>query len=200
MNRNFSLFVTLVVVSLLFVGMGMGMGAAQENATNETDAIADELEDELANETSESTGALDNQETIEFTEHTRIIGWEFRSGQVAVAIESERRSEVTLSDALAGIGEDGAVQVPETSSRLERHDVTTVTMDLTEFRGGKSVSVEVDGMTVRLSTEIEDQDDNPLQYFGGESGLFTGMGMSVVMAGGAAAFVVWREDKGVIEA
>ncbi|RQG87133.1 hypothetical protein EA462_15420 [Natrarchaeobius halalkaliphilus] len=180
----------MLVVLASVSAMGMGVVGAQENTI-----------DGLENETIEndSAVALENQALIEFTEDTRIVGWEFRDGRVTVALETDRRTGVVVTDALAGIGADGAVQVPETRQFLERDDTTTVTMDVTEFRGGHSVGVSVDGATVRLSSEM-DPDENPFEYFGGEQGLFFGMFMSVVMSGGAAGFVLWREETGVMKA
>ncbi len=51
-----------------------------------------------------------------------------------------------------------------------------------------------------ISTGSDDADQNPLQTFGGESGLFTGVVMSVVLAALSAAYVVRSEESGVIEA
>lgn len=199
MNRFFRVLTAAALLLAMGMGMGMGAVAAQENATDENaTAIApDALEDELGeNET--VADAFAHQEEIRFNNDTRIVGWEFRNGVARVAIESDRRTGVKVSDNVAGIGEEGAIQVPTTSQFVERDEVTTVTMDVAEFQGGHSVSVTVDGMTVRLSTEM--RGENPLQYFGGESGLFAGMGLSIAMSGAAAAFVIWREETGVIEA
>ena len=172
------------------------------DSDDDRDDDQDELEDENEStvETNGTTAGLANQRAIEYNNdaNTSIVGWEFDDGRVTVALETERRTGVTVSDALAGIGEDGAVQVPKTQQFLERESVTRVTMDVSEYNGGHSVGVTVDGLTVRLSTEMNG--DNPLRYFGGESGLFTGMIMSIVMSGAATGFVLWREESGVIRA
>lgn len=201
MNSFFS--VLTAVALILAMGMGAGPVAAQENVTeNATENATDELEDELAEDLNgTAVDTLDNQEIIRFNDETRIVGWEFRDGTITVAVHSDRRTGVTVSDALAGIGQDGAVQVPETNKFVERDEVTTVRMNATTYQGGNSVSVTVDGLTVRLSTEMDGSSgDNPLRYFGGESGLFAGMGIAVGMSGAATVFVLWREENGVIKA
>jgi len=74
-------------------------------------------------------------------------------------------------------------------------------MSVTSFQGGYTVGVSSGSGTVRLSTAMDETSgEDPLQYFGGESGLFTGMGMSMLLSLGAAGWVVWREESGVIEA
>ena len=173
----------------------------RDDRADRGDPDASEDRNESTMETNGTAAGLANQRTIAFNNdaNTSIVGWEFRDGRVTVALETDRRTGVTVSDALAGIGEDGAVQVPKTNQFLERDTVTRVTMDVSEYDGGHSVGVTVDGLTVRLSTEM-DGDDNPLQYFGGESGLFAGMGLAVAMSGGATWFVLWREESGVIRA
>lgn len=171
---------------------------------DDPDAEGDELEDEPDDDQEEdepnSVAALEHSEPMELTDRVTLEGWEIRDGRVTMVFHSETRATVTVSDALAGVGEDGAVAVPETTEQLERHGETTVTMDVSEFQGGSSVGVNVDGQTVRLSSEMDETGENPLQYFGGESGLFTGMLMSVLLSGAAAGFVMWREETGVIEA
>lgn len=159
------------------------------------DPDADEIEDEP-----NGAAALEHNEPLELTDRVTLEGWEISDGRVTMVFHSETRATVTLTDALAGIGEDGATAVPQTSERLERHGETMITMDVTEFQGGSSVGVTVSGQTVRLSSEMTEGGDNPLEYFGGESGLFTGMLMSVLLSGAAAGFVMYREETGVIEA
>jgi len=214
MIRFFRTLTAIALIAALGMGMGMGAVSAQdnisetENDSSMTDGVEEEIgsqledeneSDELGeSETETAADALDQTETIRFNDHTRITGWEFNDGQARVTIESDVRSVAHMSDGLAGIGEEGAVDVPQTRQVLESGDTTTVTMQVTEFQNGHSVGVEVDGKAVRLSTEI--RNDNPLRYFGGETGLITGMVLSVAMSGAAALFVIYREQKGVIEA
>jgi len=174
----------------------MGMGAVG--------AISDDnASDQLGNESDadEPQPPADNEsEQIVFDENTKITDYDFSEGVVVVTFEADRPARATITDGLAGIGEDGAVEVPEESQRLTPGE-NTMRMTVSEFQGGHSAAVTVDGATVRLSTEMDEQTgENPLQYFGGESGLFTGIFGSMIFALGAAGFVVWREDSGVIEA
>lgn len=172
MNRSF-----LILAVLLSVGFGLaavGPAAAQET-TNSSDAI--QLDD-----------------------HTRIVDYHFGNGSVTMEIEADRPGSVTIADAMAGIGEEGATKVPETTERITPGR-NTVTTSVTSFQGAHTVGVTSGSGTVRLSTAMDDSSgDDPFQYFGGESGLFTGMGASVILSLGAAGWVVWREQSGVIEA
>ncbi|EMA56887.1 hypothetical protein C470_15287, partial [Halorubrum distributum JCM 13561] len=43
-------------------------------------------------------------------------------------------------------------------------------------------------------------EQNPFRHFGGESGLFSGIGMTVGLAGVGAWYVVRSEESGVIQA
>lgn len=195
--KRFFAILALVVLSL---GLWAAGGAvAQENTT-----AADRAEDELGNATDAGPATIDTleeNETIRFSDSARITGWEIADGRARVAIETEIETTVTVTDALAGIGEGGAVTVPKTTHELESGS-HIVTLPLETVRGGQGAAVEANGQTVRLSTAMSDPDDsdNPFNYFGGESGLFTGMGMSVLFAGLAAVWVLKKEDSGVMKA
>jgi hypothetical protein len=115
-----------------------------------------------------------------------------------VAIQTEITTTVEISDALAGLEEEGAVHVPKTTQDLES-GVHIVTLPVTEVQQGYGAAITANGATVRLTTGMT-SGDNPLRYFGGTSGLLSGMGLAIVMSGAAAAFVLWREDQGVIKA
>ncbi|MDS0475274.1 hypothetical protein [Natrinema sp. 1APR25-10V2] len=141
---------------------------------------------------------LEKNETIRFSDSARILGWEFSEGRVRVAIQTDVSTSVTVADALAGLEEEGAVHVPKTTQDLES-GVHIVTLPVQEVQQGYGAAVTVNGATVRLSTGMM-TGQNPLRYFGGTSGLLSGMILAVAMSGAAAAFVVWREDKGVIKA
>ncbi|WP_054862786.1 hypothetical protein [Natronolimnobius baerhuensis] len=188
----------LTLVSAM--GMGVMGAAAQDNATapaNQSDLeqTAETVDDETLADT------LEHQERIALTNQTRIVAWEITGGTAQVALESDMTAWASISDNVAGIGQGGAVHVPETSHQLSRTETTVATMAVESFQGGESVTVTVNGESVRLSTEMdESSDENPLQYFGGESGLFTGMIMAVSMSGAATWFVLWREESGVIRA
>jgi hypothetical protein len=172
--------------------------ADRDGTGTRTDASEDELNESGKVIDNATVDTLANQERIAFNNDTRILGWEFRDGQVTVALHTDRRAGVTVSDALAGMDEPGAVAVPKTTQFLERDEVTIVRMDVSEYDGGHAVGVEIDGMTVRITSEMSEE--NPLRNFGGQSGLITGMALAIVMSGVAAAFVIRREETGVVKA
>ena len=174
MNRSI-LFLTV----LLSVGFGLAAvapAAAQENTANSSSDV------------------------IQLDDHTRITDYHFGEGSVTVEIEADRPGSVTIADAMAGVGQAGATRVPETTHRVLPGE-QSVTMSVTSFGGGHTVGISAGSGTVRLATALDESSgENPLQYFGGESGLFSGIGISMLLALAAAGWVVWREDSGVIEA
>lgn len=167
---------------------------------NESDG--DRGEDQLGNATDATAtevDTLENNESIRFSDSARLVGYEFENGRVRVAIETDITNTVTVSDALAGINEAGAVTVPKTTQDLES-GTHIVTLPVQEVQQGYGAAVTVNGATVRLSSGMTGSGENPLQYFGGTSGVLGGIGLTIVMSGLAAVFVVWREESGVIEA
>ncbi|MFC4542018.1 hypothetical protein ACFO5R_08775 [Halosolutus amylolyticus] len=158
-------------------------------------------DDELGNTTKVNLSKADTlaeNETIRFSDSARILGWEFRDGAARVAIQTDIRTSVTMTDALAGLEDEGAVHVPKTSQELEE-GTHIVTLPVETVQQGSAVGVTANGATVRLSSGMM-AGSNPLRYFGGTSGLFAGMVLSIAMSGAAALFVVWREDNGVMKA
>ena len=192
--KRFFAVLAIVVLSLGLMGMGATAQPANETETNATVESSD-LGGDLA-----AADTLENGETIRFNDATRIVGWEFEDGRVQVAVATNISNTVEISDALAGAGKAGAIQVPKTTHDLER-GVHVITFPVETVRGGSAVGVTVDGSTVRLSTALEEQQEaNPFETFGGESGLFTGVGMTVILAAVGAWWVVRSEESGVIEA
>ncbi len=184
--------ITLLAIAALCGLMGMGsMGAVAQTTTTNATVQSGELEGDLA-----AADTLENSETIRYHDMTRIVGWEFDEDRVQVAVATNVSTSVTISDALAGVGQEGAVQVPETTVDLER-GVHVITVPVETVRGGSAVGVTVDGATVRLSTAMDDQQEaNPFATFGGESGLFTGVGMTVILAVLGAWWVIRSENNG----
>ena len=191
MNRIFR----VLLICLLVVGLSVGLGPWAVGATaNETDGdLPDDPRGELAEE--------ENGQLIEFEgTGAKITEWELDGGEVRFTLETEDRVQVTVSDALAGVDQEGATVVPQKDFDVLPGE-QTISMDVTEVRGGMTAGVSIDGDTVRLSTSMdEDGGENPLRYFGGESGVFAGIGLSVAMSAFGAGFVLWREDKGVVKA
>ena len=193
MTRAIRIVVTIGLVTLAFVvGFGLVGGAsAQEDptGTNATDVIESESE----------ANTLANQEEIRLESTTTIVGWEFVDDRLRVAVEADRPTRINMADDTAGIGEAGATRVPVSTERV--FDGTTVLVfPVEEFAGGHAATVGAGGESVRLSTDMDASGDDPFQYFGGESGLFSGMGLAILTSLGGAGYVLWREDSGVIEA
>ena len=185
----------VVLAVLACVGFGLAGGAAATDApidpndTNVTDVIESESE----------ADTLANQEEIRLESTTTIVGWEFVDDRLRVAVEADRPTRVSMADDTAGIGEAGATRVPVTTERV--FDGTTVLVfPVDEFAGGHAATVGAGGESVRLSTAMDETGDDPFQYFGGESGLFSGMGLAILSSLGAAGYVLWREDNGVVKA
>lgn len=59
-----------------------------------------------------------------------------------------------MADAVAGIGQDGAVRVPQRTFDLER-GTHRLTIPAEKFRGGYAISVATDAGTVRVSSSME---------------------------------------------
>lgn len=180
--RRIFLF-SIVVAAALAMGMGVGPVAAQD----------------AANESAENATA-DLEQVAEFADGEVVItDYELTDGTAKITFDAERSRTVTVSDALAGVDQEGAVQVPKQEFQIER-GAATISMDVRELQGASTVGVSVDGKTVRLSTPLEQNESDPFATFGGESGLFTGVLMTVILAAAGAWWVVRSESSGVIEA
>jgi len=214
--KRFFVLLALIVLSLGLMGSVAAQdGNATANETEELPApigpIVENVEPEDApdqyvetvrtwveNHRLEELPPDQRERVRSWLEEARILGWEFTDGRVRVAIQTEVTTSVTVADALAGLDSEGAVHVPKTTQELES-GVHIVTLPVKEVQQGYGAAVTVNGATVRLSTGMM-SGQNPLRYFGGTSGLLSGMILAVAMSGAAAAFVVWREDKGVMKA
>jgi len=184
--------IAIAGVVLLALAMSMGSVAAQEvpNGSEVTDVIESESE----------ADTLSNQEDIRLESGTTLVGWEFSDGRARVAFEVEDRpTRVQVADNVAGLGEAGATRVPVTSQRLFP-GTSVIVVPVGEFAGGNAVTVAAGGESVRLSTEMDESGNDPFRHFGGESGLFSGMLLALFSALGGAAWVVRREDTGVVKA
>jgi len=175
--KRIIVFSLLVVLAVL---VASGGAAAQET-----------------NRTSNQTAQADVVAT--FDNGAVITDYEFRDGRVYVAIDAERRTSVTVADSLAGIDTEGATTIPQ-ETKAVRPGGDSLTFPVTEYNGGHSVSVSIDGQSVRLSSRMDAQggDDNPLEYFGGTSGVFAGIGLSMFSSLAAAGVIIWRDNKGVV--
>ena len=181
------------------MGMGGGVVSAQTQApmndTAETATAAEQVTTEA--------DALENQESIQLSSNVELVGWEFRNDTAHVAVTvGQRPATVMMADGVAGAGRAGSTRVPTVERSVRPAKTTVVKMPVASFDGDHMITVGTTAgqESVRLSTGLEPQSDDPLRHFGGESGLFWGMLMSIGMAFGAGAFVIWREDSGVKQA
>nr|WP_252489576.1 hypothetical protein [Natronococcus sp. CG52] len=190
MKRIF-IFATVAAL-LLAMGMGAGPVAAQENAT---DKAADPLEEE-ANETVAET--RDDYEQ-EIDSETRITDWEYAPGMFTITIEADEETEVSMTE--ASDWEEGTGSFNYDEVELDEGE-NTVTFAVTDTQGaGVAIATRrslQQGTGARVSSGQVEQ--NPFRHFGGESGLFSGVIMTVGTAGIGAWYVVQSEESGVIEA
>lgn len=195
---NFFVQATVAAAIVMWaVGMGVGAVAAQTTAENATETA----ENVTAEETAATT--LANQESIRLSTNVELVGWEFRNDTAHVAVSVDRRpASILMADGVAGAGQAGSTRVPTVEETVRPGETAIVRMPVESFDGDHMITVGASSGTasVRLSTGLEPASDDPLRHFGGESGLFWGMVMSIGMAFGAGAFVVWREDSGVKKA
>ncbi|WP_377076855.1 hypothetical protein [Natronoarchaeum sp. GCM10025703] len=180
----------LTVTVALAVGMG-GMGvAAQETPTNETENETQPLDDDLG----------DEAEQVIDTE-TRVMDWSYDSGVFTITLDADAPTKVAVTEAGGFQEGSGAFnynrfEIPEGESV-----VTFATRDAQQRGTAVTISTQqslAQGGGAYLSTGGQAQD--PFEAFGGTSGLFTGVTMSVVLAALSAAYVLRQEANGVVEA
>ena len=189
--RRIFVFATVVVLTL---AMGMGAVDAQANATEPAD---DELED----------GAAENETAVEATDdylqeidtNTRVVDWSYAPGMFTLELEADEPTEISMTE--AGDFEEGTGSFNYAEAELDE-GTNTITFAVTD-RQGAGVAI-----ATRRSLEqgggayvsVGQREVNPFRHFGGESGLFTGVGLSVGLAALSAAYVVRTEESGVIKA
>lgn len=183
--RLFLLLSVLVAIALLG---SAGAVAAQDNTTNATQP----------NATTESEIVGDRVD-----EDLTLTKWEFSGGTFLLTfdLDSERPKQVTLTESTQP-GE-GAQQFAIREERLLPGESTLSIASRTQG-GEAAVSITTaasisDGTGIVVSTGQQGGDD-PFAPFGGTSGVFSGVGLSIIMSGSAAGWVLWREEKGVITA
>ena len=189
--RRIFVFATVVVVAL-----AMGMGGpiatvtAQENATNATD---DELEE------SEPAVAPAKDYLREIDNTTRVTDWEYRPGMFTITFEADEPTTISMTE--AGDFEEGMGSFNYKEAELEE-GTNHITMPVTD-RMGAGVAIATEASLEQgggASVSIGQREQNPFRNFGGESGLFSGVGLTVSMAGLGAWYVVRSEETGVIKA
>lgn len=220
MNRIFSLTVA-AALALALVGMGMGVVAAgpteSMSATQEDVRLAiqeQEPENESANESDGDLEDEDDQDDLEeqeenetvgtpIDENVRVASWRFEDGMFSITLANDGRRPVQATISESTQGTEGANTFSIQRERLLPGETTITMSPRTAGEGAAAVTITTpdsidEGRGVEISTGQVER--NPLRYFGGQQGLLAGMGMAIAMSGLAAAFVLWREEKGVIKA
>ncbi|SNZ12097.1 hypothetical protein SAMN06269185_1494 [Natronoarchaeum philippinense] len=182
MRRTF-FALSLVVAAVLAMGMGAGGALAQENATNGTAVEA----------------GANYEETV--GPNVRLVDWEYTNGQFSLEFEADEPTRVSITEAGTwgeGTGQFNYVEQVVSEGR------STVVVPVSD-RDGAAVGITTpasmdQGTGAYVSIGREEQSQNPLKTFGGESGLFTGVLMTIVLAALSAWYVVRSENTGVVEA
>ena len=189
MNRQLVIFATVAAVALAMgIGMGVGPVAAQSNqtASNQTNSAAQPA--------TESVQTIDNQ--------TRVVDWSYEPGRFTLEIEADKPTTISLTE--SGSFEEGTTSFNYAERELNE-GTQTVTFIVAPREGGKGAAVAIatensleQGTGAIVSSGMVQS--NPFRHFGGESGLFSGVTMTVGFAALGAWWVVRSEENGVVEA
>ncbi|MXV61297.1 hypothetical protein GS429_04300 [Natronorubrum sp. JWXQ-INN-674] len=186
--RRIFVFVTLVGVALA-MGMGVGPVVAQDAANNSSDELED---DDAAIESSDDYSR-------EIDSETRIADWSYNPGMFEITIEADDSTTVSITE--GGDYDEGTGSFNYREFDVEE-GTNTITMPVTDRQGaGVAIATRrslAQGGGATVSTGQVEQ--NPFRHFGGESGLFSGIIMTVSLAGIGAWYVVRSEASGVVDA
>jgi hypothetical protein len=182
MRTHFSVILIIAVATLT---LATGAVAAPNNSTSDAPTVPD------PRGPTEYAGHVGN------TVH--IVSAEVVGGEWVVVLEADVPQQVTIQDPAASmsrLGDEGQGNFdPEAESRevtVMPDGRTTVRLEAATYDGGRALYVLANNDGWYTSTGMN---DNPFQYFGGVSGLMTGLGLSVVVSGGAALYVTFGKDK-----
>jgi hypothetical protein len=189
MRRPFYVFVAVIVASTVLAG---GVLASPNNTTTSaTTSTTSGVPD--------PTGPTSYQGHVGNTVH--IVSAEVVDGTWVVVLEADAPERVTIQDpaaAMSRLSEEGSGNFnPGAESQqvtVTTNGRTTVRIEAAEYDGGRALYVLANGDGWYTSTGMS---DNPFQYFGGVSGLFTGMALAVCVSGLAAAWSVFGNDPDV---
>ncbi|MFC6716265.1 hypothetical protein [Halovalidus salilacus] len=191
------------MVAIVFtMGMGGAIAAADPVAAQEDDADRDELEDDTENESGQDDAEQQSSDDYDqpIDNETRIVGWEYDSGKFTLEIEADESTRIAMTE--AGSFEEGTSSFNYDEKRIPE-GMTTVTFTVAD-RDGAAVALSTRaslemGTGAMVSTGGDGEKD-PFKHFGGTSGLFSGIGLSTLLAFLAGAYVIRSEKSGVIEA
>jgi hypothetical protein len=185
MKVHIFVLTALVVVSTALVGVA---AAAPNNSTTTGDGGVN-----LPEQKDEYVGHVGNS--------VHIVSAELQNGEWVVVLEADTVARVTVQDpthAMNRLSDSGTGNFnPGAETRqvtVTANGQTTVRLEAGEYDDGRAIYVLANGDGWYESTGMS---NNPLEYFGGESGLMTGFGVSVVGAIVAAAYVARQQNKAV---
>ncbi|WP_256392775.1 hypothetical protein [Natronoarchaeum rubrum] len=182
--RRLFFALSLVVAMALAMGMGAGGALAQENTTNGSAVEA----------------GADYEETV--GPNVRLVDWSYTAGQFTLEFEADEPTSVSITEAGTWSEGSGQFNYVEQVVGEGRSTVVVPVSDRDGAAVGITTPASMDqgtGAYVSIGTDEETQ-QNPLTTFGGESGLFTGVLMTIALAAVSAWYVVRSENSGVIEA
>jgi len=200
MTRNFlSTRITIAVALLLAMGMGSAIVAdpvsaqsAQEQATNAAE--------NATNQTQEKPAVSPEDDYLQQIDNsTKIVDWSYRPGMFTIVLEAEESEKISMTE--AGDFEEGTGSFNYKEVRLEEGR-NTVTMPVTDRQGAGVAIATRDSLEQGTGAfvSVGQVARNPFKNFGGETGLFSGVAMTVGFAGLGAWYVVRSEDSGVQKA
>jgi len=183
-------FLLIALVAIATIGAAPMPIAAQEdvaeNATNATEQNDD--------------GPQGFETQVDSKTVVRAWSYDTDEEQFTLTMESEETTRVTISEAISD-SEAGSGTFSIQTITLRANETKTVTMPAEpgpsqEAKISLTTSRSIDaGRGAYITTgQIS---NNPFSAFGGTSGLFVGVGLTIVIAAVAAFFVLRRESDGV---
>jgi len=193
-------FLLIALVTLAAIAATPMPIAAQENPVENATASnssSPSAENESAQEVQEFDRQIDSKTVL------RSWSYDDDNEQFTLTLESKETKRVTITEVVSsGEAQSGSIAIQKVT--LRANESATVTMPAAPGPNGEaavviSTAASIDnGQATFISTGQIDQ--NPFEAFGGTSGLFTGVIMSVVLAALSATYVLRSEESGVVEA
>ncbi|QLK25134.1 hypothetical protein HYG81_13670 [Natrinema zhouii] len=185
------LFIVATVAALaLAMGMGVGPAVAQSNETaaNQTDG------EPVVQAEEDAVRIIDNQ--------TRVTDWSYEPGRFSLELQADEPTTISITE--SGAFDEDATSFNYAEKELDE-GTQTVTFMVSPREGEKGAAVAIatqksleKGGGAIVSTGMVQQ--NPFRHFGGETGLFSGVLITVGSAGFGAWYVVRSEESGVVKA
>jgi len=194
---RFSVLLAVVLVGAVAAPMGMGAPVqAQEENNTTTNATT----------TAAAVEDTDRKRTKRVDSTTTITNWRYdeASQEFVLTVQSEIPATMTAAESVPtgeGMREAAIVE------RELYVGANTVRVPARKTNGTAVISIttpkSVDAqrqIIIQYGERETDDEANPFETFGGESGLFWGVGMTVIVAALAAWYTIRTEASGVVEA